>query len=91
MLSKGWRQCLRTSEALRVGDPRAERMRIFEQFHQIDNSNTKTKGGTGLGLAIAKEIVEMHGGRIWVGSTLGKGSTLQMELPTGAVLRKRPP
>jgi len=38
-------------------------MRIFEQFHQIDNSNTKTKGGTGLGLAIAKEIVEMHGGR----------------------------
>jgi len=63
LLSKGWRKCLRTSEALRVGDPRAERMRIFEQFHQIDNSNTKTKGGTGLGLAIAKEIVEMHGGR----------------------------
>jgi signal transduction histidine kinase len=62
--------------------------RIFEQFHQVDNSNTKAKGGTGLGLAIAKQIVEMHGGRIWVQSALGKGSTFQMELPTRAELRK---
>jgi GAF domain-containing protein/anti-sigma regulatory factor (Ser/Thr protein kinase) len=61
--------------------------RIFEQFHQVDSSNTKAKGGTGLGLAIAKQIVEMHGGRIWVESTLGKGSTFQMELPTRAELR----
>jgi signal transduction histidine kinase len=45
--------------------------RIFEQFHQVDSSNTKAKGGTGLGLATAKQIVEMHGGRIWVESTLG--------------------
>ena len=58
--------------------------RIFEQFHQVDNSNTKAKGGTGLGLAIAKQIVEMHGGRIWVQSALGKGSTFQMELPIRA-------
>jgi GAF domain-containing protein/anti-sigma regulatory factor (Ser/Thr protein kinase) len=62
--------------------------RIFEQFHQVDSSNTKAKGGTGLGLAIAKQIVEMHGGRIWVESTLGKGSIFQMELPTRAELRK---
>jgi signal transduction histidine kinase len=61
--------------------------RIFEQFHQVDSSNTKAKGGTGLGLAIAKQIVEMHGGRIWVESTLGEGSTFQMELPTRAELR----
>jgi signal transduction histidine kinase len=66
------------------GIPEEHQARIFEQFHQVDSSNTKAKGGTGLGLAIAKQIVEMHGGRIWVESTLGKGSTFQMELPTRA-------
>jgi signal transduction histidine kinase len=71
------------------GIPEQERTRIFEQFHQIDSSNTKAKGGTGLGLAIAKQIVEMHGGRIWVESTLGRGSTFLMELPTRAEFRKR--
>jgi len=60
------------------------RVRIFEQFHQIDSSNTKAKGGTGLGLAIAKQIVEMHCGRIWVESMLGKGSIFRMELPVHA-------
>jgi signal transduction histidine kinase len=66
------------------GIPEQEQSRIFDQFHQVDSSNTKAKGGTGLGLAITKQIVEMHGGRIWVESTLGKGSTFQMELPTRA-------
>jgi signal transduction histidine kinase len=70
------------------GIPTDHQTRIFEQFHQVDNSNTKAKGGTGLGLAIAKQIVEMHSGRIWVESTVGQGSTLQMELPTRAELRK---
>jgi signal transduction histidine kinase len=73
------------------GIPEHERARIFEQFHQVDSSLTNTKGGTGLGLAIAKQIVEMHGGRIWVESTVGKGSTFQMELPTRAEFRKRVP
>jgi len=70
------------------GIPPEELKRVFEQFHQIDNSNTKAKGGTGLGLAIAKQIVEMHGGRIWVESTPGMGATFQMELPVRAAAAK---
>jgi len=66
------------------GIPEEHQARIFEQFHQVDSSNTKAKGGTGLGLAIAKQIAEMHGGRIWVESTVGKGSTFQMEIPARA-------
>jgi signal transduction histidine kinase len=66
------------------GIPAEECERIFEKFRQVDSSNTRAKGGTGLGLAIAREIVEMHGGRIWVESTIGEGSTLRMELPVRA-------
>jgi signal transduction histidine kinase len=73
------------------GIPPDQLTRVFEQFHQVDSSNTKAKGGTGLGLAISKQIVEMHGGRIWVESTLGKGSTFHMELPTRAEFRKVAP
>jgi len=63
------------------GIPAEEREQIFEKFRQVDSSNTRAMGGTGLGLAIAREIVEMHGGRIWVESRLGQGSTFRMELP----------
>jgi len=71
------------------GIPVDHQTRIFEQFHQVDSSNTKARGGTGLGLAIAKQIVEVHGGRIWVESKPGKGATFQMELPTRPELHKR--
>jgi signal transduction histidine kinase len=70
------------------GIPLEEQKRIFEQFHQVDSSNTMAKGGTGLGLAIATQIVEMHGGRIWVESTPGEGATFQMQLPILAENRK---
>jgi signal transduction histidine kinase len=66
------------------GIPPEECERIFEKFRQVDSSNTRAKGGTGLGLAIAREIVEMHGGRIWVESAMGEGSTFRMELPVRA-------
>jgi signal transduction histidine kinase len=69
------------------GIPLEHQTRIFDHFHQVDSTLTRAKGGTGLGLAISKQIVEMHGGRIWVESTLGKGSTFQMEIPMSAASR----
>ncbi len=58
-----------------------DQVKIFDEFQQADNSSTKNKGGTGLGLSIAKRIIEMHKGRIWVESELGKGSTFFFSLP----------
>jgi signal transduction histidine kinase len=60
----------------------ADQGKIFEEFQQADNSATKKKGGTGLGLSISRRIVEMHGGKLWVESELGKGSVFQFTLPT---------
>jgi signal transduction histidine kinase len=58
-----------------------DQARLFQEFQQADNAITKKKGGTGLGLAISKRIIEMHGGRIWVESQPGQGSTFTFTLP----------
>ena len=63
------------------GISQADQGKIFEEFQQADNSATKKKGGTGLGLSISRRIVEMHGGRLWVESEIGKGSVFQFTLP----------
>jgi signal transduction histidine kinase len=66
------------------GIAESEQQRIFEEFQQVDSSSTRAKGGTGLGLAIAKRIVEMHGGKLWVESILGRGSTFFFSIPARA-------
>jgi signal transduction histidine kinase len=63
------------------GIPDADQRKIFDEFQQVDSSSTRAKGGTGLGLAIARRIIELHGGRIWVESSPGRGSTFAFRLP----------
>ncbi len=63
-----------------IGIPADKLDTLFERFTQVDNSTTRRYGGTGLGLAISKSLVERMGGRLWVDSTLGEGSTFSFNI-----------
>jgi len=67
-----------------IGIPPDQLEQVFGEFRQVDAAITREFGGTGLGLSITKKFVELHGGRIWVESDLGKGSRFFFEIPLRA-------
>jgi len=64
-----------------IGIPEEEWEWVFKPFYQLENSLVREHGGIGLGLAIAKNLIELHSGRIWIESAVGKGSTFYFTLP----------
>lgn len=63
------------------GVPRNMIPKLFDKFYQVDNIMTRSQGGTGLGLAIVKNIVDLHKGKIWVESEVGKGTVVNIRIP----------
>ncbi|GGR10776.1 hypothetical protein GCM10008957_24390 [Deinococcus ruber] len=66
-----------------TGIPAAELPRVFERFHRVEGARGRSFEGTGIGLALVKELVGLHGGEISVSSTVGVGTTFQVQLPKG--------
>ncbi len=66
-----------------IGIPKSAMPKLFTKFYQVDSAANRKAGGTGLGLAITKEIVEAHGGKIWIKSRLGRGSAFSFSIPEG--------
>ena len=70
-----------------IGIPAAEHEKIFQRFYQVESHLTRRHGGMGLGLSIAHDMVEMHGGKIWVESVEGRGSRFTIQLPDKPTLK----
>jgi signal transduction histidine kinase len=64
-----------------IGIPEDEKQRIFDQFIQVQQGSSRSFQGAGLGLFICRSFVELHGGKIWVDSTIGEGSTFHFTIP----------
>ncbi len=63
-----------------IGISEANIAHVFDRFYQADSGATRSTGGTGIGLALVKELTELHGGRVWVDSVLGQGTTMHIWL-----------
>ena len=66
-----------------TGIPEHELPHVFERFHRVRGSQGRTHEGTGIGLALVSELVKLHGGAVTVQSTVGRGSTFTVTIPTG--------
>ena len=71
-----------------IGIPEDKLERLFKPFSQVDASTTRRYGGTGLGLVISKKLIDMMGGKIWVESEVGKGSTFHFTIKAESTLMK---
>jgi signal transduction histidine kinase len=67
-----------------VGIAAEDQATVFEEFRQVGSDTARKREGTGLGLTLARKFVELHGGRIWVTSEIGRGSTFTFTLPERA-------
>lgn len=72
------------------GIPEKDQPRIFERFYRVEKGRSREKGGTGLGLSIVHDIVQLHGGRVWVESAVGRGARFHVALPFPSAQRERP-
>ena len=73
-----------------IGIASEDQARIFEEFRQVGGDQVRKREGTGLGLTLAKKFVELHEGRIWVDSEVGRGSTFRFTLPLLAPVHEEP-
>lgn len=64
-----------------IGIPKEDQVHLFQKFYRVDNSDTRDIGGTGLGLYLCRRLVETMGGRLWLESIYGEGSTFFVEFP----------
>ena len=73
-----------------IGIAAKDLARVFEEFQQVGAPSARSREGTGLGLTLAKRFVELHGGRIWVESEIGRGSRFTFALPVAHVANRSP-